>query len=104
MIYKDYHEFIRAVGLILNYQELTFLGFDPKVHVGSFGLEDLPQLEAFCAENPEYHIVSMGGGDYNYRNYIKRDCSLFFLADGDKNPKIVFEDKCPQFFHYRDFV
>lgn len=84
----DISEFIRRVGFVNSYLELEWLGFKIESYGGSFRARRLPELFAFCAENPEYHIMTYTDLGRIANKYVP-DKDLYMLANGDKNPSLV---------------
>ena len=80
--------FHRRTGLIGDYREIEWLGFELSNYVGIFMEEDLPELLEFCEANPEYHIVTCTDPGRNVNRYIPGK-KIYHLADGDKNPNLV---------------
>jgi len=84
----DMDEFNRRVGFVSSYLELEWLGFKTESYGGSFRARRLPELFAFCAANPDYHIMT-----YTDLGRVANKCvpdkDLYFLAKGDKNPCLV---------------
>ena len=84
----DISDFIRRVGFVNSYLELEWLGFKTESYGGSFRARRLPELVAFCAENPEYHIITYTDLGRIANKYVP-DKDLYMLANGDKNPSLV---------------
>jgi hypothetical protein len=84
----DAKTFHRAVKIIVDQEEVRWLGFDPFSQTGSFHPEDVPGILAFCAKNPEYHIVTYTS-DHHYVNRYVQGQKSYMLATGDKNPYLV---------------
>ena len=80
--------FYDRTGIIVDYQEIEWLGFNLDNFVGMFGQEDLAALLKFCEENPEYHIVSNTELGRSINKYVP-DRKIYQLANGDKNPNLV---------------
>ena len=81
--------FHRAVKIIIDRDEILWLGFDPFSQIGTFQQSDIPSLLDFCAKNPEYHIVTYTSG-HRYVNRYVPDQRVYKLATGDKNPYLVY--------------
>ena len=84
----DINIFFNRVGIVGHYEELEWLGFKVECFAGSFRSERVPELQRFCQENPEYHIVSYTG-DGRYENKYVPGQVLYRLANGDRNPILV---------------
>ena len=84
----DINEFMRRVGCVKSYLELEWLGFKTESYGGSFRARRLPELFAFCAENPEYHIMTYTDPGRIANKYVPEK-ALYFLAKGDRNPCLV---------------
>ena len=84
----DMDEFCRRVGLVSSHVELEWLGFKMESFGGTLRARRLPELLAFCAENPEYHIMTYTDLGRIANKYVP-DKDLYFLAKGDKNPCLV---------------
>ncbi|MBF0442653.1 MAG: hypothetical protein HQK54_12170 [Oligoflexales bacterium] len=83
------HAFFRQTGIILNHEELEWLGFQLKNGFTTiFGDSEVPLIIQFCEENPEYHIITMTQPGHIENRYVpgKR---VYYLAKGDKNPNLV---------------
>jgi len=81
-------DFNRRVGLISNYDDLEWLGLTGHCFAGSFSRKHLPDLLRFCAENPEYHIVTCDGPGRSV-NRLLPDRDFYKIANGDKDPCLV---------------
>ncbi|MCX6107335.1 MAG: hypothetical protein NTY08_16030 [Proteobacteria bacterium] len=81
--------FNRLVNIIIDNEELKWLGLEPFGQIGSFRHKDVATLLAFCIDHLEYHIVTYTSGDRYVNRYVP-DESIYMLATGDKNPYIVF--------------
>ena len=86
----DIGSFYRRVGIILNHDgQLERLGFKLEYVSGGFGPSWIGELLEFCAQNPEYHIVTMTIPGRLENRYVPGR-NLHHLANGDKNPCLVF--------------
>lgn len=81
----DNSEFIRRVRWISDHERLERLGFTTCSPMGSFFPSAAQQLLDFCAEHPEYHVVSYLG-DGIFVNHYDPNAGVYKLADGDKDP------------------
>ena len=81
--------FHRAVKIIVDRDEILWLGFDPFSQIGSFEQSDIPSLLDFCAKNPDYHIVTYTS-DHRYVNRYVSVQRVYKLATGDQNPYLVY--------------
>ena len=84
----DMDDFCRRVGLVSSYRELEWLGFEMEGFGGTFRARRLPELFAFCADNPDYHIMTYTDQGRVANKYVP-DKNIYFLAKGDKNPCLV---------------
>ena len=84
----DAEAFHKAVRIIVDRDEILWLGFDPFSQIGSFRQRDVPSLLEFCVNNPEYHIVTYTSG-HRYVNRYVPDQRVYMLATGDKNPYLA---------------
>jgi len=84
----DGSEFQKRVKVLYDNDELEWLGLKPFDLIGGFAEGDEVALLAFCAENPQYHIVSCDG-ERIYNRYIP-DLNRYYLAGGEQNPYIVY--------------
>ena len=84
----DINEFFDRVGIVGNYLELEWLGFKIESFSGSFRSERLPDLQHFCHENLDYHIVTYTGKG-RYENRYVPGKVIYRLANGDRNPCLV---------------
>lgn len=78
------YEFHTRVGTLRYYEDLESLGLSPKDIIGSFWPEDVPRLQSYCQENPEYHIVTRVSANLEVNRYVPGD-HKYFLANGDKS-------------------
>ncbi|MCX6111290.1 MAG: hypothetical protein NTZ90_16970 [Proteobacteria bacterium] len=85
----DSDVFNNLVKIIIDNDELTWLGLEPFGQIGSFRCKDVPSILAFCADYIEYHIVTYTSGDRYVNRYVPGE-SIYMLATGDKNPYLVF--------------
>jgi len=53
----DIHKFFTRVGIVADYRELAWLGFELGTYLSLFRLRHLPHLLAFCVANSDYHVV-----------------------------------------------
>ena len=81
-------EFERRVGLISDYEELSWLGFNIDNFCGIFHPWRLAELLDFCRLNCDYHVVT-GIGPGRYINRCVPDGGSYFLARGTKNPGLM---------------
>jgi len=81
--------FHKAVKIIVDPDELHWLGFDPFSQIGAFQQSDIPSLLDFCQQNPEYHVVTYTS-DHRYVNRYVPDQRVYRLATGEKNPYLVY--------------
>ena len=86
----DIHRFFARVGIVFDYRELAWLGFELGTDLSLFRLQHLPQLLAFCLANPDYHVVSSTAPGRLVNKYVP-DCRSYRLAKGDKNPNLVLD-------------
>ena len=84
----DINEFFDRVGIVGNYLELEWLGFKIESFSGSFRSERLPDLQHFCHENLDYHIVTYTGKGRYENRYVPGNV-IYRLANGDRNPCLV---------------
>lgn len=83
------HAFFKRVGKVWKYDELRFLDLDPHMLTGQFWCDRVQSLIDFCESNKEYHIISSVDGKV-YNKFVPKACH-YYLADGDADPKLVFE-------------
>ena len=55
--------------------------------MGSFWDKDIPTLEKFCEENPEYHIITSVETLVTVNRFVKGGQG-YYLGDGDDNPEL----------------
>ena len=75
--------------IVVDPNEILWLGFDPFSQTGAFQQSETTSLLDFCAQNPEYHIVTYTS-DHRYINRYVPDQRVYRLATGDKNPYLVY--------------
>ena len=80
-------EFCQRIGVIYSADRLHSLGLVPRCIMGSFWERDIPTLEKFCKENPDYHIMTHAKPLHKINRYVK-DGLEYSLADGDDNPRL----------------
>ena len=84
----DIKQFYDRVGMVVTYMEVEWLDL-PVVDIGgTFDEEHVPQLLQFCAENPEFHIVTCTG-PWRLANKYVTGKRVYMLASGDQNPYLV---------------
>lgn len=84
----NYHSFCRQVGMIFHVPDLKQLGLQTENIGGAFRGDDVDDLLDFCAQNPQFHVVtSLGKGMYVNRYHSKG--LSFFLANGDRSPDLM---------------
>ena len=86
---EELYQFYNRVGRIWIYEELMFLGIEPETLTGKFRSGRLGLLQALCAKEPEFHIVSCQ--DYKIYNKYIPDANGYYLADGDKDPSLMVD-------------
>ena len=84
----DAEEFGKLVRIIVDNDELTWLGLEPFGLIGSFRAKDAPKLLKFCDVNQEHHIVTYTS-DHRAMNRYVANQRVYMLALGDKNPYLV---------------
>ena len=80
--------FYDRTGIVSDYQEIEWLGFELDNLVGIFSQEDLPELLIFCKENPAYHIITCTAPGRLVNKYLPGH-KCYRLASGDRNPNLV---------------
>lgn len=88
MLFIDDVEFCEEVRLIRQRERLWLLGLDPKSISGIFDRDDFRDLVAVCTEHPAYHVVSFLPS-YVAVNYLEPTGIMFFLAEGNKDPRLA---------------
>ncbi len=89
ILYSDFGEFYSDVGLLGHIDDFEGLQIRPCRLLGSFDEHRLPELIAFCENNPRFHIIScMDEGAL--LNKFDEDGLFFKLGKGDSDPKIVY--------------
>jgi len=83
----DGTEFQNRVKVVYYIDELMWIGLTPFNLIGDFCDDDAETLLKFCAEHPEYHIVSCDG-ERVYNRYVA-ELRSFYLAKGERNPYLV---------------
>lgn len=86
---KDLNDFYETTGIIIDWNELNYLGIIPHLDLSTFGRGELPKLRRFCLANPAYHILSSLSGPVTV-NFDHPDGILFKLGDGDQDPELAF--------------
>jgi hypothetical protein len=91
-VFTDYCEFARETGRLIDWRLAERLGISPRLPtIGTYELDELQRLEAFCRDHPEYHILSqitvfflVNRVDPRARNYLlgngNADADLCFLG------------------------
>lgn len=83
-------DFIIHTSMVVDYKSLAALGLEPNnLFLCCFHRDRVAELRSFCLKHPEYHIVSSLGGKM-YLNRFAPGATLYFLAIGDSNPKVVY--------------
>ena len=81
-------EFNRRVGMVTNFYDLWSLGLRGHDFCGSFTRHSLAQLEAFCARDSEYHIVTCDGPGRRLNRLIHGK-DYYMIANGDNDPALA---------------
>ena len=81
--------FTRRTGLLWSQWQVEKLGFHREEISGMFGDSSVGMLLEFCAENPEYHIVSASCGRFENRYFPHKN--VYMLAEGDNSPNLVLD-------------
>jgi hypothetical protein len=84
----DAVEFGKLVRIIVDNDELTWLGLEPFGLIGSFRAKDAAKLLEFCDLNQDHHIVTYTS-DHRAMNRYVANQRVYMLAMGDKNPYLV---------------
>ncbi len=84
----SFSDFNRRAGVITNFYDLWALGLRGHDFCGCFGYRDLPQLEAFCSNDDEYHIVTCDGPGRSVNRLI-RGKHIYMIANGDRDPALT---------------
>ena len=91
MRFKDRYEFCVAIGLIFEPP------FGPKPQSGSINFQeiDLPAMQEFCNNNPEFHIMTTiyHNNELSLVNRIDKDVGelrWYEFADGSKDPDLCY--------------
>ncbi len=81
----DFKEFFQRVKTISDYYRLWDMGFRTQSIAGMFFPTDVPELLAFCEEDPRYHLTSALPGGIIVNRYDTRG-GCHKLAEGDNDP------------------
>ncbi|MBM4254138.1 MAG: hypothetical protein FJ146_19405 [Deltaproteobacteria bacterium] len=83
----NYVAFFSRVGAVKNFYELEWLGLTGHDFCGCFDSDELPQLQRFISQKPEFHLVSsLGVG--RFANRYCKNASRYLIAKGDRNPAL----------------
>ena len=82
------HSFFRRTGIIVNDDELEWLGLNLSCFTPIFGESEEHVIVDFCRNNPEYHIITMTYPGHMENRYVSSK-RAYFLAKGDKNPNLA---------------
>lgn len=86
--YKEKNsDFYMKTGIICWYEDLENLGLTPRTVTGTFIAPDVPTLQKFCEQNPQYHIVSTISELKKVNKYLPGN-HTYKLANGDSNPDL----------------
>ena len=83
----DYDDFFDRVGL-LYYPEVVRLDLPFDDFASVFLAEKLPVIQHFCADNSQYHIITVTAPG-RYANCCVQGCRQYLLGDGDNDPALV---------------
>ncbi len=99
VIIPTLQEFLHRTVPLVDY-EFEDADIVPDTITGDFRADRLAELQDFCRQNPEYHIISIIDACL-YFNKIVCYAQDFHLAQGDSNPDLVcFENhRFRKFFH-----
>ena len=86
---NEHNRFCKRVGRVWLYHILSFLDLEPDALSGHFEPRKVQTLIDFCAENPEYHILSCN--DHKIYNKYIANANFYYLADGDQEPDLLFD-------------
>ena len=86
----DFSQFRERTGLLCSLSEVETLGFHVDNIAGTFWESHIPMLLDFCKENPLYHVVTSTRPGRFENKYIPHR-NLYILAEGDKNPNLIFD-------------
>jgi hypothetical protein len=84
----DFSEFFDTVGLIIDQRRLRALGLQIENVTGTISPHEIEDVLDFCAQNPQYHVVSMIGEGIFLNRYDPRG-DRFQLCDGDNDPNYM---------------
>jgi hypothetical protein len=85
---KDYRSFSRLTGMLTDLRYSHGIDLDGSNAVGTFRRERVGVLLDFCERNQQYHVVSFDG-TYYFNKYAPH-ARVFLLAEGDKDPGLLF--------------
>jgi hypothetical protein len=84
----DIAMFYGRTGIICNNEQLEWLDLHPHESFGLFDESQAAVLLDFCANNPQYHIIS-GTQPGRMENRFVPGQRIYYLADGDDYPHLV---------------
>ncbi len=87
--YYDFHKFRLEVG-IQDIYKLRPLGILPD-HARVFYPNRLAELQDFCKENDEYHILSWMA-DGTRINSVRLGATFYYLCNGNPDPRLKCKD------------
>jgi hypothetical protein len=93
----DYIEFRNRTKPICDDFDLDLI---PDVELGGFFPHRLDELKRYCADNPEYHIISILPSAVKVNKPVP-SARIYLLADGDADPSLWYcDDSCKAVFRY----
>jgi len=87
-IILDCNEFMDTAGIVRGDIKVKALGLTPCCVTGTFCREHKDQILEYCAENPDFHVIS-----FHYNGYFNRfveQSTCYGLGQGDSNPSLTY--------------
>jgi hypothetical protein len=87
--YREFHQLVWP----LSFEDFDNLGIVPSTKLGYFTRKRLPELLAFCAKHPKYHIIATISPDIMFNKVVCAPHVFYELGSGNPDPEIVFARK-----------
>jgi hypothetical protein len=88
-LYTDGVAFAERTGQLNDWRELLNLGMEPDTVGGGFFSGKADVVRNFVRRDPVYHIITFVGPNRYVNRFVAGPRTLYFLADGDADPKLV---------------
>ena len=88
-IIDSYKEFNRLTDPLM-FEDFSIQDITPDFQIGVFFPTRLPELIAYCNQNPDYHIISYLKSNQIQINKIVENAAFYRLGKGDCDPELTY--------------